>query len=81
MTRNLAKSVALECQQPVHVSNVSKIVSPTGIGAYGVFPEVDEFENTRHDRTREGRRALWETTDKFVEEFLGGDLEMEGVAA
>lgn len=51
------------------------------VNAKSVLPLVNELENLGHGRRRERRWALGEPSDELVEEVLGADLEVEGVAA
>ena len=44
-------------------------------------PLLNRLENAMLDPCGPHRRALGEPTDKLIEEFLGADLQVEGVAA
>jgi hypothetical protein len=68
-------------QQTMHVPNVDQIRLVLAVDTERVLPLVDELENPRHGWWREGRGSLREPADELVEEVLGADLEVEGVAA
>lgn len=51
------------------------------VNAERVLPFVDELEDPCHGWRREGGGSLREPADELVEEVLGADLEVEGVAA
>jgi len=64
----------------VHVSDISKIVLPTGFDADAFLPLMYKLQDARHDGSRERWGALWKAPYHLVEKLLGGDLEMERVS-
>ena len=45
------------------------------------FPFLNQLENLCLNRTREYWWPFWEPLDELIEEFLGRNLEVEGVSA
>lgn len=65
----------------MHVANITQVLLPPRFCADSFLPTVYDFQDTRHNGAREWWRAFGEATNKFVEEFFGGYLEMEGISA
>jgi len=42
---------------------------------------MNKLEDTRHNGTGKWWRAFWEPSYELVEEFLGGNLEVEWISA
>lgn len=64
----------------MHIPDIAQILLPSALGANALLPSIYQFQNPRHDRTRERRRSFRETPNQLVEELLGGYLEMKGVS-
>ena len=64
----------------MHIPDIAQILLPSALRADTLLPSVYQFQNSRHNRTRERRRSFGETSNQLVEEFLGGYLEMKGVS-
>lgn len=78
---NLGKSVALVAQQPVHIPDEAQVVLVPARLADGAPPLLDGLEDLCLDTRGTDGRALGEAADQLVEELLGADLQVEGVAA
>lgn len=64
----------------MHITNVREVVFELAIHANGILPRVNKFQDLCHWRRRERRGLFGKSANEFVEEVLGRDLEMEGIA-
>lgn len=78
---NFRKSIALVTQQPMHVPNEAQVLLVPARLADGAAPFFYSLEYFHLHPAEADRRALGEATDELVEELLGADLQLEGVAA
>jgi hypothetical protein len=77
----VAKAVAFERQQTMHIADVSQVIAPTRFYADALLPGMDELEDARHDGTRERGWAFREPSDELVEELFCGDLKVKRISA
>ena len=77
----VAETVALEGEETIHIADVAEVVFPTTINTDALLPGVNEVQDLLHNRSREWRRALRKASDELIEELLGRNLQVEGVAA
>ncbi len=78
---NLGEMVALVAQQTVHVTNEAQVFLVATRLADGAAPLFDGLEDLRLDTGVAEGGPLGEASDELVQELLGTDLEMEGIAA
>lgn len=76
----LTEPVPFEGQEPVHIPYVPQVFLPPRIRADRLLPGVDEFENTRHDGSRERGWSFGKATDEFIEEFFRANLQMKRIS-
>ena len=65
----------------MHIPYEAQVVLVARRLAYGLPPFFYELENLVLHSRRVDRRTFGKAADKFVEEFLGTDLEVERIAA
>lgn len=65
----------------MHIADEAQILLVAAGLAYGAAPLLDGLEYLRLDTGVAEGRALGEAPHELVEELLGGDLQVEGVAA
>lgn len=78
---DLGKDVSLVTQQPVHIPYEAQVVLVSRRLAYCLAPFFYQLENLVLDSRRMNWRAFGEAAHELIEELLGTDLEVEGVAA
>lgn len=64
----------------MHVTDVDQVLLALRVDADCVLPFVNEGENASLCRRWEEGWALGKALDELIEEFLCGNLEVEGVA-
>jgi hypothetical protein len=77
----------------MHISDVHQVLLVFGLQAERVFPLVyhlrsqliawlsAHLEDPTHHSSSDHRRALWEPPDQLIQEILGSNLQVDGVAA
>lgn len=64
----------------MHIPDEAQVLLVTACFADGAPPFFYSFKNLHLHPAVSNRRAFWEATNKLIEEFLGADLQVEGIA-
>ena len=65
----------------MHVPDKAQVLLVSACLANCTAPFLNGFEDLELDAGGADRRPLWKAADQLIEELLGADLEVEGVAA